>query len=163
SVWRAKDTDGDGTFDDVKKLANFQGGGEHGPHALVLSPDGKQIYIVCGNHTGAPDFPKSAVPKTWQEDHLLPRMWDARGHARGIMAPGGWIARMNPDGSDLELVSIGYRNQYDIAFDQNGEGFTYDSDMEWDLGAPWYRPTRIYHVTSGSEFGWRSGSGKWPD
>jgi putative heme-binding domain-containing protein len=163
SLYWAKDNDGDGSFEEVKQIATFQGGGEHGPHAIVLSPDGKQLYIACGNHTPAPDFPKSVVPKTWQEDHLLARMWDARGHARGIMAPGGWIARVNPDGSDLELFSMGYRNQYDVAFDQNGEPFTYDSDMEWDLGTPWYRPTRIYHVTSGSEFGWRSGSGKWAD
>ena len=40
--------------------------------------------------------------------------------------------------------------------------FTYDADMEWDLGAPWYRPTRINHVVSGSDYGWRSGTGKWP-
>ena len=36
-----------------------------------------------------------------------------------------------------------------------------DSDMEWDFGLPWYRPTRICHVTSGSEFGWRPGTEKW--
>ena len=35
--------------------------------------------------------------------------------------------------------------------------------MEWDLGTPWYRPTRINHVVSGSDYGWRSGSGKWPE
>src|SRR5579872_6079952 len=40
--------------------------------------------------------------------------------------------------------------------------FTYDADMEWDMGMPWYRPTRVVHATSGSEFGWRSGTGKWP-
>jgi putative heme-binding domain-containing protein len=34
--------------------------------------------------------------------------------------------------------------------------------MEWDFGSPWYRPTRVVHATSGSEFGWRSGTGKWP-
>ena len=34
--------------------------------------------------------------------------------------------------------------------------------MEWDVGLPWYRPTRVCHVVSGAEFGWRSGSGKWP-
>jgi len=39
---------------------------------------------------------------------------------------------------------------------------TYDADMEWDMGSPWYRPTRINHVVSGGEYGWRSGSGKWP-
>jgi putative heme-binding domain-containing protein len=36
--------------------------------------------------------------------------------------------------------------------------------MEWDFGMPWYRPTRINHVTSGSEYGWRTGNMKWsPD
>jgi len=33
--------------------------------------------------------------------------------------------------------------------------------MEWDFGMPWYRPTRLMHVTSGSEFGWRTGNSKW--
>jgi putative heme-binding domain-containing protein len=34
--------------------------------------------------------------------------------------------------------------------------------MEWDLGTPFYRPTRVCHVVSGSEWGWRNGSAKWP-
>jgi putative heme-binding domain-containing protein len=34
--------------------------------------------------------------------------------------------------------------------------------MEWDLNTPWYRPTRLNHVISGAEFGWRSGAGKRP-
>ncbi len=29
---------------------------------------------------------------------------------------------------------MGYRNQYDIALNQDGELFTYDADMEWDFG-----------------------------
>ncbi len=40
--------------------------------------------------------------------------------------------------------------------------FTYDSDMEWDVNLPWYRPTRVLHATSGSDFGYRNGAGKWP-
>ena len=79
------------------------------------------------------------------------------------MAPGGWIARTDSLGSNWELVSSGYRNTFDIAFNADGELFAFDSDMEWDLGMPWYRPIRVIHVTSGSEFGWRTGSGKWPD
>ncbi len=60
------------------------------------------------------------------------------------------------------MFSIGYRNPYDMDFNRDGELFVYDADMEWDMGMPWYRPTRVVHATSGSEFGWRSGSGKWP-
>lgn len=162
TLYRAWDSKGDGTFDKVQRIASFEAPGEHGPHALVLSPNGQKIYFACGNHTPTPKFDRARDPQVWQEDQLLPRMWDANGHARGIMAPGGFIARCNPDGSDLELVASGFRNAYDFAFNQNGEMFTYDADMEWDLGLPWYRPTRVCHVTSGSEFGWRSGSGKWP-
>ena len=33
--------------------------------------------------------------------------------------------------------------------------------MEWEFGLPWYRPTRICHVTSASEFGWRQADSKW--
>lgn len=29
------------------------------------------------------------------------------------------------------------------------------------MGMPWYRPIRLCHATKGSEFGWRTGSGKW--
>ena len=60
------------------------------------------------------------------------------------------------------MVSIGFRNAYDLALNADGELFTYDADMEWDLGLPWYRPTRVLHATAGSDFGWRSGTGVWP-
>jgi putative heme-binding domain-containing protein len=55
------------------------------------------------------------------------------------------------------------RNSFDLAFNREGDLFTFDSDMEWDLGAPWYRPTRICHLVSGGEFGWREDAAVWPD
>ena len=162
-LYRARDTNGDDQYDEVVKLKEIRGGGEHGPHALRLSPDGKSIYMIAGNHTDLPkDFDHSTVPSNWSEDLLLPRQWDARGHARGKLAPGGWIAKTDPDGKTWEIISIGYRNPYDMDFNADGELFAYDADMEWDMGTPWYRPTRVVHATSGSEFGWRSGTGKWP-
>jgi putative heme-binding domain-containing protein len=161
-LYRLQDTDGDDKFDKITKLRNFDGSGEHGPHAIVLSPDKKSLYVCCGNHTKIPDhYDTYLVPKNWAEDILLPRHWDPNGHARGIMAPGGYISHTDPEGKKWELVSSGYRNEYDFAFDGNGEMFVYDADMEWDMGSPWYRPTRFCHSPSGSEFGWRSGSGKW--
>ena len=162
-LYRARDTNDDDQYDELVRLKSLQGGGEHGPHALRLSPDGQSIYVIAGNHTNPPkDFQKSRLPSNWSEDHLLPRQWDARGHARGKLAPGGWIAKTDPDGKQWEMISVGYRNPYDMDFNADGELFAYDADMEWDMGTPWYRPTRVVHATSGSEFGWRSGTGKWP-
>jgi putative heme-binding domain-containing protein len=162
-VWRVTDSNGDGEPDKTELMKAFHGSGEHGPHALVASPDGKWIYFAAGNHTDYPGLDSSLVATRWAEDQLLPRRPDARGHARERMAPGGFIARFRPDGSHWQLFSVGYRNQYDMAFNPQGDLFTYDSDMEWDLGMPWYRPTRICHVLPGSEFGWRNGTGKWPE
>lgn len=161
-IWRLKDK-GDGNFGEPELLRKIQGGGEHGTHSLVLSPDGKSIYLGCGNHTRLPEGYERSRPAnaSWREDHVLPRMWDAKGHARGAMAPGGYICKMDPDGRTVELFCLGFRNQYDIAFNDAGELFTFDADMEWDMGAPWYRPTRINHCVSGGDYGWRSGSGKW--
>ena len=162
-LWRLRDTDGDDQFDKEELLRRLEGGGEHGPHAIVLSPDGQSLYLAAGNHTKLPDpLEESRGPRNWAEDHVIPRLWDANGHARGVLAPGGYIVWTDPDGRSFELVSHGFRNQYDIAFNALGDLFTYDSDMEWDAGMPWYRPTRICLATSGSEFGWRSGAGKWP-
>ncbi|MGH7170026.1 MAG: c-type cytochrome, partial [Gemmataceae bacterium] len=163
-LYRLRDTKGDDQFDKVVKLRSIAGGGEHGPHAVRLAPDGKSLYFVCGNHTNLPaKIDASRNPSNWGEDLLLPRQWDANGHARGRMAPGGWVAKTDPDSKKIEIVSNGYRNAYRIAFNADGELFAYDADMEWDMGMPWYRPTRAMHAVSGSDFGWRSGTGKWPE
>lgn len=169
-LYRLRDTNNDDQYDEVTKLKDFKGGGEHGPHSLRLTPDGKSIIVVCGNHT-LPPFNageekdnsafSSRIPTNWNEDQLLPRHWDPSGHARGVMAPGGWIAKTDPDGKTWEILSVGYRNEFDMAYNADGELFVYDADMEYDFGSPWYRPTRVNHATSGSEYGWRSGTGKW--
>ena len=163
-LYRLKDKDGDDHFDAPVLLSECQGGGEHGPHSMQLSPDGKSIFFNCGNHTKLPVnlTTSRAAMKSWDEDHILPRMWDGNGHARGILAPGGYICKTDPEGKKVELFCSGFRNEFDFAFDANGEMFAYDADMEWDIGSPWYRPTRINHCVSGGEYGWRSGAGKWP-
>ncbi len=161
-LYRLRDHNHDGTFDRVELLRKFPGDpSEHGPHGIVNGPDG-DMYVVCGNHVQIPAPERSRLARHWDEDQLTPRMWDPNGHAVGILAPGGWICRTDPDGKSWELVAAGMRNAYDIAFSPEGELFTFDADMEWDMGAPWYRPTRVLHCVSGAEFGWRSGSGKWP-
>ena len=162
-LYRLRDLDGDDRYEARELLTPLDGGGEHGPHAVLPDPDGEHLLVIAGNHTELPPgVGRSRPTRAWEEDQLLPRQPDANGHAVGVMAPGGWVARVDPDGSNWELIAIGMRNAYDVAVHPSGELFTFDSDMEWDVGLPWYRPTRVLHLVSGGEFGWRNGSGKWP-
>jgi putative heme-binding domain-containing protein len=157
-IWRLRDTKGDGSYAEQTMIRALKGSGEHGPHQLVLDRDGS-ILVVGGNHTKLPDDEKAGAPtKRYDEDDLLKKYEDANGHASGIKAVGGWIARMDKDGKDWVRVTTSFRNPYDCSVAPDGDIFTYDSDMEWDMGAPWYRPTRIYLCTPGGELGWRSGA-----
>jgi len=160
---RLRDADGDGVFEEHALLAKYGPPSEHGAHGIVLGPD-DMLYVVNGNHTSLPEGVAPNSPyRHWAEDVLLPRLWDPRGHAVGVMAPGGVVLRTDLDGERWELIAGGLRNAYDLAFAPDGELFTYDADMEWDIGAPWYRAPRVVHVVPGGETGWRSGSAKWPD
>jgi hypothetical protein len=103
------------------------------------------------------------VAKLWGDDHLLTRMPDGRGHNRHVMAPGGIIYRLDPDGKNMEIFASGFRNIFDAGVNRDGELFTYDADMEYDFNTSWYRPTRVNHVVSGGEYGWRNGAGKYPE
>ena len=154
-LYRVTDSDGDDRLDKVEKLRGFAGGGEHGPHALRLSPDGQRLFVICGNHTKLPfaiedltppqtmggirgdqrrvKLPAdgtSRLPANWDEDQIITRMWDSNGHAAGILAPGGYVASTDRDGKAWEVWSGGYRNPYDMAFNADGELFVCD----WTFG-----------------------------
>ena len=161
-VYRVRDTNGDDVLDSMELLRKVQGSGDHGPHALMLSPDGKSITVVCGNATRMTEIQHHQVPPIWKDDLALPKLV-GHGFMLGAGGPAGYFARMSPDGKEWTLIGAGFRNQYDAAYSRQGELFTYDADMEWDLGMPWYRPTRVNHVVDGTEAGWRSVSGKWPE
>lgn len=161
-IYRLQDTNGDDQYDSITLIKALQGyQGEHGPHSMVLSPDKQSIYMMAGNLVDAHEMDAYRLPRVWDEDNIFPVIKDPWGHASTRLAPGGWIAKIDPEGKHWELISAGFRNPYDLAFNESGDLFTFDSDLEYDLGLPWYRPIRICHVTSGSEFGWRTGNQKW--
>ncbi|MDA2928874.1 HEAT repeat domain-containing protein [Acidobacteria bacterium AH-259-O06] len=165
-LYRVIDKNGDGKGDRVVTLARFtRRMGEHGPHAVFFGPEGF-LYVVLGNHTGLVATPDPLSPhKDYIEGQLLPTYTDPRGHARDIRAPGGTIVRLNLDAKDQDwqMFAGGFRNAYDAAFNLLGELFTLDSDMEWDIDLPWFRPVRTNHIVPGGEYGWRTGSGKRPE
>jgi putative heme-binding domain-containing protein len=162
-LYRVTSSKNDDQLDKVEELLTFEGaGGEHGTHAILPHPDGQRLTLVCGNQTKLPKYDRTRVPPVWGEDHLLPRMPDGRGFMAGVMGPGGFILNVDKNGKNSELFSVGFRNQFDAGYNRDGDLFTYDADMEWDMNTPWYRPTRVCHVTAGSEFGWRNGAGKYP-
>lgn len=161
-LYRLQDTDNDDQFDKITLLKELiTPGGEHGPHSIVLGPDKKSIYVIAGNFTEIPKMDSYRALPVWQADNLLPLIKDPNGHDNKVNVHGGWIAKIDPAGTNWELISSGYRNPFDLTFNDAGDMFTYDSDMEWDIAMPWYRPTRINHATSGSEYGWRPGTQKW--
>ncbi len=162
-LYRVTSSKKNDVLDTVELLRALEGGGaEHGPHAVLMNPDGKRLTVVCGNQTKLTKFNATKVAPVWGEDHLLPRVPDGNGFMKGTMGPGGAMYNVSPDGKNWELFSVGFRNQYDAAYNKAGDLFTYDADMEWDFNTPWYRPTRVCFVPPGSEFGWRNGAGKYP-
>ncbi len=162
-LYRLSDKDADQQIEEISEIVSFKGyPGEHGPHGVTLGYDGS-IYITIGNHVSYDGkLGKNSPFQNFYEGSIVKRYEDPGGHAKGIKAPGGTIIRTDLDGTNVEVYAGGIRNSYDIAFNNNGDLFTYDSDMETDRGLSWYRPTNLYHVVAGGEYGWRSGWAKWP-
>ena len=132
--YRIRDTDGDDQFDEFTLLKKLNVGYEHSAHSIIPTADGKGLYLVSGNFTRVPEGTVSMQPPVWQEDSLNPSFPDPIGHAVGLKAPGGWVCRISPDGKDWKMITSGFRNSVDIALNREGELFTYDSDMEFDVG-----------------------------
>lgn len=145
---------------ELQLLKKFEGGSEHGYHAITLGPD-KRLYVLNGNGTKVPEgiSPNSAF-RNFRGDMLSTSPEETRDPAE---APSGYILRTDLEGKEWELWMGGLRNSYDFDFNDDGELFTFDSDMEWDWGTPWYRPTRVLHCVSGADFGWRGDVAIWPD
>lgn len=163
-IYRLRDEDRNGSLEKADRLVPFKGpSGEHAAHSLALGPEG-MIYCVLGNHTqyDGKYAPSSPYQHYYEGDLVTPRMEDPGGHAAGVKAPGGAIVRTDLEGKRVEIVAGGLRNAYDLVFHIDGSLLVHDSDMESDVGASWYRPTSLYEIVEGGEYGWRSGWAQWP-
>ena len=135
-------------FGEPELLFASSGGVGHGRNDLTVGPD-QMLYSIHGDSVDLPDT---------DTDYTSPYR-EAR---HGVKTSEGHLLRINPDDRSVEILAAGLRNPFGLDFNQHGECFTYDADAEHDMGAPWYRPTRILHLTTGGDFGWRGVTKSWP-
>jgi putative membrane-bound dehydrogenase-like protein len=108
---------------------------DHGLHSLNVGPDGK-FYFNNGN-CGAVFTDKSGKtfymggtygerggPK-WPADHLSTT---GKTSDDGHVWTSGFAVRMDPDGSNVEIVSHGLRNSYEQTLTSYGDMFQNDND-----------------------------------
>lgn len=163
ALFRLEDADNDGTYETKQELLRTEGGVGHGRNHIKLGPDGA-IYLAHGNNVVLPANVAAKSPlKNYADDQLIPNPWDASMFDGDVVLPAGHVLRVTPDGSDVQVIAGGLRNPLDIAFNKTGDLFAFDADMERDVGTHFYMPTRVLHIVPGADYGWRRGTGRWPE
>jgi putative membrane-bound dehydrogenase-like protein len=111
-------------------------GGDHTTNGIRLGLDG-WIYIAVGDY-GCPE---------------------AKGKDGSRITMRGGIARVRPDGTDLEIFAIGLRNPFDIGIDPFMNLFTRDNNDNraggWDI--------RVSHLMQGAYYGYSQHYANFPD
>ena len=134
------DTDGDDKADEKEILFSSIGGEQHdhAVHAFVFGPDGR-LYFNFGN----------VGDQLADKDGNI--VIDRAG--RPVVADGnpyrqGMVFRMNPDGSDLEVLGHNFRNNYEVAVDAFGTLWQSDNDDDGNQGV------RINYVMEFGNYGY---------
>ncbi|HKP16553.1 MAG TPA: PVC-type heme-binding CxxCH protein, partial [Gemmatimonadaceae bacterium] len=129
------DTNGDGIADTSKVLVTGLGfdldfrGADHTTNNIQLGPDG-WLYVAVGDY----GFMKAVGTDGKQ-----------------IQQRGGSVVRLRPDGTNLELVTVGTRNIYDVAIDPFARVYARDNTNDGD---GWN--TRLHYLAPGAIMGYPS-------
>jgi putative membrane-bound dehydrogenase-like protein len=140
-VYVFTDTNGDDVPDNKEIL--FQGVGgvqhDHGMHSFTFGPDGK-LYFNYGNEgkgihyaNGSPILDPLGRPVNSQTQPYRE----------------GMVFRMDPDGSDVEVLAWNFRNNYEVAVDSYGRMWQSDNDDDGN------RSTRINYVMDFGNYGFK--------
>lgn len=166
------DKDGDKKFDPAKGdtrevlLTGFNGRNhDHSLHSVTVGPDGKW-YFSAGN-CGAKFTDKSGKTfrigskqntSWWPKDPNLadgdPNEYAGQKSDDGKVYVGGFIARMNPDGTDVEILAHNLRNSYENCVTSFGDIFASDNDDQ--------PACRVFGVLEGGNYGFASADGSRP-
>ncbi len=136
-----EDTNGDDKADRrYALLTGFRGvDSDHGLHGMTFGPDGKLYFTVGDARYGADKR---------QADEPTLDVLDQSGR-RVTASNVGTTLRVNRDGTQLEILSSGHRNNYEAAVDSFGNVFGSDNDDDGDRGC------RMYWVMDGGEYGYQ--------
>src|SRR5215831_4078660 len=119
-------------------LTGFQGiNHDHSLHSVTVGPDGK--WIFNSGNTGGMFTDKSGKtfrifgsyrpapvgPFTFPND---PAQYAGKPSDDGHVYVGGFSVRMNPDGTNAEIIGFNYRNSYEQAVTSLGDVFQSDND-----------------------------------
>src|SRR5690554_3198657 len=132
-LWRLKDTNGDGIFNEKTSISHGYGVhigfGGHNMSGITMGPEGR-IYWSIGDIA-------------FNGTDLEGREWKYPNQ--------GVIVRSNPDGSDFEVFASGLRNVHEFAFDEYANLISVDNDG--DHGG---ERERLVYLVNGSDTGWRT-------
>lgn len=131
----------------ILRLREFPGGVGHGRNDLTIHNG--WLYSIHGDSV---ELPRDNVTNLTSPL----RHWanDPRGE--------GYLLGMQLNSNKWEIVCGGLRNPYGVSAHPSGELFTFDADNEYDMGTPWYRPTRVVALLPGGDVGYRTAGNKMP-
>jgi putative heme-binding domain-containing protein len=112
-------------------------GGDHDSHTLLRGHDG-YIYFMAGNGSGLTN-----------RTHINVQ------NSPALIEREASVFRISPEGKHWECIANGGRNPPNLGQNYIGDFFSFDSDMEWHVGLPWYRPVRLNHWVIGGDQGWQ--------
>ncbi len=156
-----RDLDGDDVADEYVRVFTDLGNLEHGLHGLNWGPDGR-LYMSKGNSKGLSQ-PGRIAPKPFRDlwgvtapegspDFPPPVKTSASDYERAYHDPAddwgreGGVLVCDDTGENLEIVSRGFRNPWDIAYDSGFNWQGTDNDQtEGD---------RVFTPFFGAHYGW---------
>ena len=138
----------------------------HGRNDLALGPDGL-IYSIHGDSVDVPNAQpadrKTEQPADGMIGQIVDRTSPFREARRGEKTSEGTLLRTDQGGAEVGiglLPDCGTRSASPSI--SAGDLFTYDADAEFDMGSPWYRPTRVAAAPVGGRFWLARRNREWP-